>query len=76
MQQPGELEYAELDDFRPNTQPPPQASGATARPLFRAPVYEGTEYADITQFGVTQSEPTYDNVPRKKDVVYSNVESM
>ncbi|XP_068686489.1 neural cell adhesion molecule 2-like isoform X3 [Montipora foliosa] len=74
--QPGELEYAELDDFRPNTQPPPQASGATARPLVRAPVYEGTEYADITQFGVPQSEPTYDNVPRKKDVVYSNVESM
>ncbi|XP_068685548.1 tyrosine-protein phosphatase Lar-like isoform X2 [Montipora foliosa] len=74
--QPNELEYAELDDFRPNTQPAHQASGATARPLFRAPVYEGTEYADITQFGVPQSAPTYDNVPRKKDVVYSNVESM
>lgn len=74
-QQPGELDYAELDDLRPNFQPAPQPRGAAARPLVRAPAYEGTEYADITQFGVQQPEPTYDNVP-KKDVVYSNVESM
>ena len=74
-QQPGELDYAELDDLRPNFRPAPPPSGANARPLVRAPAYEGTEYADITQFGVPQPEPTYGNVP-KKDVVYSNVESM
>ena len=43
--------------------------------MVRPPAYEGTEYADIAQFGVRRPDPTYDNVP-KKDVLYSNVESM
>ena len=77
FQQPGELNYAELDDFRPNVQPAAAAAAeaAPARPLTRRPVYEGTEYADITQFGVPQAEPTYGNIP-KKDVVYSNVQGI
>lgn len=70
----GSSDYAELDDLRPNFRPAPEP-GAAARPIVRAPAYEGTEYADIAQFGIPQPEPTYDNVP-KKDVVYSNVESM
>ncbi|XP_073255597.1 cell adhesion molecule DSCAM-like isoform X2 [Porites lutea] len=73
--QPGELDYAELDDFRPSVQPAAAAEAAPARPLIRRPVYEGTEYADITQFGVPQPEPTYGNIP-KKDVVYSNVQGL
>ena len=75
FQQPGELDYAELDDFRPSVQPAAAAEAAPARPLIRRPAYEGTEYADITQFGVSQPEPTYGNVP-KKDVVYSNVQGI
>ena len=76
FQQPGELDYAELDDFRPSVQPVAAAAeAAPARPLIRRPAYEGTEYADITQFGVPQPEPTYGNVP-KKDVVYSNVQGI
>ena len=80
FQQPGELNYAELDDFRPSVQPAAAsaaaaAEAAPARPLIRRPAYEGTEYADITQFGVPQPEPTYGNVP-KKDVVYSNVQGI
>ena len=75
FQQPGELDYAELDDFRPSVQPAASAEAAPARPLIRRPVYEGTEYADITQFGVPQPEPTYGNIP-KKDVVYSNVQGI
>ena len=79
FQQPGELDYAELDDFRPTVQPAAAeaaaAEAAPARPLIRRPAYEGTEYADITQFGVPQPEPTYGNIP-KKDVVYSNVQGI
>ena len=78
FQQPGELNYAELDDFRPSVQPSAAATvaeAAPARPLIRRPAYEGTEYADITQFGVPQPEPTYGNIP-KKDVVYSNVQGI
>lgn len=76
FQQPGELDYAELDDFRPSVQPVAAAAeAAPSRPLIRRPAYEGTEYADITQFGVPQPEPTYGNVP-KKDVVYSNVQGI
>ena len=78
FQQPGELNYAELDDFRPSEQPAAAAAAAEAapaRPLIRRPAYEGTEYADITQFGVPQPEPTYGNIP-KKDVVYSNVQGI
>ena len=80
FQQPGELNYAELDDFRPSVQPPAAAAAAAAeaapaRPLIRRPAYEGTEYADITQFGVPQPEPTYGNIP-KNDVVYSNVQGI
>ena len=76
FQQPGELDYAELDDFRPSVQPAAAAAeAAPARPLIRRPAYEGTEYADITQFGVPQPEPTYGNIP-KKDVVYSNVQGI
>ncbi|KAM7437881.1 39S ribosomal protein L41 [Porites harrisoni] len=76
--QPGELDYAELDDFRPSVQPVAVAAAAEAapsRPLIRRPAYEGTEYADITQFGVPQPEPTYGNIS-KKDVVYSNVQGI
>ena len=80
FQQPGELDYAELDDFRSSVQPAAAAAAAAAeaapaRPLIRRPAYEGTEYADITQFGIPQLEPTYGNVP-KKDVVYSNVQGI
>ena len=75
FQQPGELDYAELDDFRPSAQPAAAAEAAPARPLIRRPAYEGTEYADITQFGVPQPEPTYGNIS-KKDVVYSNVQGI
>ena len=78
FQQPGELDYAELDDFRPSVQPVAVAAAAEAapsRPLIRRPAYEGTEYADITQFGVPQPEPTYGNIS-KKDVVYSNVQGI
>ena len=78
FQQPGELDYAELDDFRPSAQPAAAAAAAEAapaRPLIRRPAYEGTEYADITQFGVPQPEPTYGNIS-KKDVVYSNVQGI
>ena len=82
FQQPGELNYAELDDFRPSVQPAAAAAAAAAvaeaapaRPLIRRPAYEGTEYADITQFGVPQPEPTYGNIS-KKDVVYSNVQGI
>ena len=80
FQQPGELNYAELDEFRPSGQPAAAAAAAAAeaapaRPLIRRPAYEGTEYADITQFGVPQPEPTYGNIP-KKDVVYSNVQGI
>ena len=77
FQQPGELNYAELDDFRPSVQPVAAAAAeaAPARPLIRRPAYEGTEYADITQFGAPQPEPTYGNIP-KKDVVYSNVQGI
>ena len=41
FQQPGELDYAELDDFRPSVQPATAAEAAPARPLIRRPVYEG-----------------------------------
>ena len=80
FQQPGELNYAELDDFRPSVQPAAAAAAAfaeaaPARPLIRRPAYEGTDYADITQFGVPQPEPTYGNIP-KNDVVYSNVQGI
>ena len=78
FQQPGDLNYAELDDFRASLQPAAAAAAAEAapaRPLIRRPAYEGTEYADITQFGVPQPEPTYGNIP-KKDVVYSNVQGI
>ena len=77
FQQPGELDYAELDDLRPSVQPAAAAAGeaAPARPLIRRPAYEGTDYADITQFGVPQPEPTYGNIT-KKDVVYSNVQGL
>ncbi|KAL9964823.1 hypothetical protein ACROYT_G028513 [Oculina patagonica] len=72
---PGELEYADLDDLRSDFQLAPVPGGAAAGPVVRPPAYEGTEYADIAQFGVPPPEPTYANVS-KKDVVYSNVESM
>lgn len=74
-QEHGELDYAELDDLRPNFQPVPHPPGAAARPLVRAPAYEGHEYADVSLFGIPQSGNTYENVP-KKDVVYSNMESI
>ena len=54
----------------------PGASGATAAAaVIRPPVYEGTDYADISQFGVPQPDPTYANVS-KGDVMYSNLSSM
>ena len=53
----------------------PSGGAAAAAPIVRPPAYEGTEYADISQFGVNQPDPTYANVP-KQEVVYSNVESM
>ena len=78
FQQPGELDYAELDYFRTSVQPVAAAAAseaAPARPLIRRPAYEGTVYADITQFGVPQPEPTHGNIP-KKDVVYCNVQGI
>lgn len=53
----------------------PSGGAAAATPIVRPPAYEGTEYADISQFGVPRPDPTYANVP-KQEVVYSNVESM
>ena len=76
-QKPGELDYADLEDLRADIQlgPVPSGGAAAAAPIVRPPPYEGTEYADISQFGVPQPDPTYANVP-KQEVVYSNVESM
>lgn len=71
---PGELEYAELEDLRAALTPGP--SGVTAAgTVVRPPVYEGTDYADISQFGVPQPDPTYANVS-KGDVTYSNLNSI
>lgn len=73
-QRPGELDYADLEDLRLGLVPGP--SGATtAAAVVRPPAYEGTDYADITQFGVPQPDPTYANVS-KGDVTYSNMQSM
>lgn len=73
-QRPGELDYADLEDLRVGLVPRP--SGATAAAaVVRPPAYEGTDYADITQFGVPQPDPTYANVS-KEDVTYSNMQSM
>lgn len=73
-QRPGELDYADLGDLRVGLVPGP--SGATAAAaVVRPPAYEGTDYADITQFGVPQPDPTYANVS-KGDVTYSNMQSM
>ena len=76
-QKPGELDYADLEDLRADIQlgSVPSGGAAAAAPIVRPPAYEGTEYADISQFGVPQPDPTYANVP-KQEVVYSNVESM
>ncbi|XP_022809730.1 hemicentin-1-like isoform X2 [Stylophora pistillata] len=71
---PGELDYADLEDLRVGLVPGP--SGATAAgAVVRPPAYEGTDYADITQFGVPQPDPTYANVS-KGDVTYSNMQSI
>ncbi|XP_066024581.1 neural cell adhesion molecule 1 isoform X2 [Pocillopora verrucosa] len=73
---PGELDYAELDEFRRHDAGhAPGPSGASAAAVVRPPAYEGTEYADITQFGVPQPDPTYANVSGG-DVTYSNMQSM
>ena len=71
------MDYADLEDFRADIQlgSVPSGGAAAAAPIVRPPAYEGTEYADISQFGVPQPDPTYANVP-KQEVVYSNVESM
>ena len=75
-QRPGELDYAELDEFRRHDAGhAPGPSGASATAIVRPPAYEGTEYADITQFGVPQPDPTYANVSGG-DVTYSNMQSM
>ena len=75
-QRPGELDYAELDEFRRHDAGhAPGPSGASAAAVVRPPAYEGTEYADITQFGVPQPDPTYANVSGG-DVTYSNMQSM
>ena len=60
--------------MRADLQLAPAPAGAAAA-VVRPPAYEGTEYADITQFGVPQPDPTYANVS-KGDVVYSNLQSM
>ena len=68
FQQPGELNYAELHDVRTSVQPVAVAAAteaAPARPLIRRQAYEGTAYADITQFGVPQPEPTCGNYQRR-----------
>ncbi|XP_022809733.1 neural cell adhesion molecule 1-like isoform X5 [Stylophora pistillata] len=71
---PGELDYADLEDLRVGLVPGP--SGATAAgAVVRPPAYEGTDYADITQFGVPQPDPTYANVS-KGDVTYSNMQKL
>ncbi|XP_066024584.1 neural cell adhesion molecule 1 isoform X5 [Pocillopora verrucosa] len=73
---PGELDYAELDEFRRHDAGhAPGPSGASAAAVVRPPAYEGTEYADITQFGVPQPDPTYANVSGG-DVTYSNMQSI
>lgn len=54
---------------------PGPSGAAAAATVVRPPAYEGTDYADITQFGVSQPDPTYANVS-KGDVMYSNMQSM
>ena len=69
---PGEVLYADLGDFQP-VQPLPTVSTSPEplAPLKRPPSYQGTEYADITQFlkgnatlpegQSTEMQPTYAN---------------
>ena len=69
---PGEVLYADLGDFQP-VQPLPTVSTSPEPlgPLKRPTPYQGTEYADITQFlkgnatlpegQSTEMQPTYAN---------------
>ena len=69
---PGEVLYADLGDFQP-VQPLPTVSTSPEplAPLKRPTPYQGTEYADITQFlkgnatlsegQSTEMQPTYAN---------------
>ncbi|XP_022793323.1 twitchin-like isoform X1 [Stylophora pistillata] len=74
QKRPGELDYADLEDLRVGLVPGPSSATAAAA-VVRPPAYEGTDYADIAQFGVPQPDPTYANVS-KGDVTYSNMQSI
>ena len=71
---PGEVLYADLDDFKPvqaPSMPTVSTSPEPLAPLKRPTPYQGTEYADITQFlkgnatlpegQSTEMQPTYAN---------------
>ena len=71
---PGEVLYADLDDFKPvqaPSMPTVSTSPEPLAPIKRPTPYEGTEYADITQFlkgnatlpegQSTEMQPTYAN---------------